>query len=78
MAAHSDLAPEVSPVERRKDAYVWRFLVTGVSFALFGIGEAQKNLIAHDPQAQFALAQFGDAVKLTELTKARSNTKGGN
>jgi carboxyl-terminal processing protease len=49
-----------------------------IDVALFGIGEAQKNLIAHDPQAQFALAQFGDAVKLTELTKARSNTKGGN
>ena len=49
-----------------------------VDVALFGIGDAQKNLIAHDPQAQFALAQFGDAVKLTELTKARANTKGGN
>jgi hypothetical protein len=49
-----------------------------IDVALFGIGEAQKNLIAHDPQAQFALAQFGDAVKLTELTKARVNTKGGN
>jgi len=38
MAAHSDFAPEVSPVERRRDAYVWRLLVTGVCFVLFGIG----------------------------------------
>ena len=45
MAAHSDLAPEVSPVERRKDAYVWRFLVTGVSFALFGIGAVVVGVV---------------------------------
>jgi carboxyl-terminal processing protease len=45
--------------------------------ALFGISEAQKNLITKDPQAQFALAQFGDAVKLTELAKNRAGAKGG-
>ena len=39
--------------------------------ALFGVGEAQKNLIAKDPQAQFALAQFAEAVK---LTRARQGT----
>jgi carboxyl-terminal processing protease len=49
-----------------------------VDVALFGISEAQKNLIAKDPQAQFALAQFGEAVKLTELAKNRTATKGGN
>ena len=49
-----------------------------IDVALFGIGEAQKNLIAHDPQAQFALGQFAEAAKLTELTKSRANTKGGN
>jgi carboxyl-terminal processing protease len=45
--------------------------------ALFGITERQKNLVAKDPQAQFALAQFGEAVKLTELTRNRTATKGG-
>ena len=49
-----------------------------IDLALFGIGEAQKNLIAKDPQAQFALAQFGEAAKLTELAKNRTPTKGGN
>ena len=49
-----------------------------VDVALFGISEAQKNLIGKDPQAQFALAQFGEAVKLTELAKNRTATKGGN
>jgi carboxyl-terminal processing protease len=45
--------------------------------ALFGITERQKNLIAKDPQAQFALAQFGEAVKLTELARTRTASKGG-
>src|SRR4026209_1284447 len=45
--------------------------------ALFGIGERQKNLIAKDPQSQFTLAQFGWAVKLTELARNRTATKGG-
>ena len=48
-----------------------------IDVALFGVGEAQKNLIGKDPQAQFALAQFGEAVKLTELTRNRTATKGG-
>lgn len=38
MAAHSEFAPEVSPVERRRDAYFWRLLMTGASFLAFGIG----------------------------------------
>jgi carboxyl-terminal processing protease len=38
---------------------------------LFGIDEARRNLIARDPQAQFALGQFGDANRMTELTRAR-------
>ena len=45
--------------------------------ALFGITERQRNLIAKDPQAQFALAQFGEAVKLTELARNRTAAKGG-
>jgi carboxyl-terminal processing protease len=45
--------------------------------ALFGVAERQRNLIAKDPQAQFALAQFGEAVKLTELARNRTSAKGG-
>ena len=44
---------------------------------LFGVAEAQKNLISRDPQAQFALAQFGEAVKLTELARNKTASKGG-
>src|SRR5262249_13026550 len=48
-----------------------------IDVALFGVAEAQKNLITHDPQAQFALTQFGEAVKLTELAKNRTSSRGG-
>ena len=48
-----------------------------IDVALFGIGEAQKNLIGKDPQAQFGLSQFGEAVKLTELARNKTATKGG-
>ena len=29
-----------------------------IDLALFGVEEARRNLIARDPQAQFALQQF--------------------
>jgi carboxyl-terminal processing protease len=45
--------------------------------ALFGMAERQRNLIGRDPQAQFALTQFPEAVKLTELSKNRTSTRGG-
>jgi len=40
-----------------------------VDNALFGIADARRHLIEVDPQAQAALATFGEAQKLTELTK---------
>ena len=43
-----------------------------IDSALFGMDEARKNLIARDPQAQFALAQFGDAERLLQLAPAKS------
>ena len=36
---------------------------------LFGIADARRHLIGADPQAQAALATFGEAQKLTELSK---------
>ena len=41
-----------------------------IDLALFGVEEARRNLIKRDPQAQFALQQFPDAVKLTELAQS--------
>ncbi|HEV3141720.1 MAG TPA: S41 family peptidase [Vicinamibacterales bacterium] len=41
-----------------------------VDVALYSVGEAWRHLIMVDPQAQAALASFGEAQKLTELSKA--------
>ena len=45
-----------------------------IDLALFGIDEARRNLIARDPQAQYALNHFAEADRMTQQTKAR--TKG--
>jgi carboxyl-terminal processing protease len=39
--------------------------------AVFSIAEAQRDLIAVDPQAQVALKMFGEAEKLSALSKTR-------
>jgi carboxyl-terminal processing protease len=46
-----------------------------IDLALFGVALARKNLIGTDPQAQVALQQFDEAVRLTEL--GRSSASGG-
>ena len=46
-----------------------------IDLALFGVDEARRNLILQDPQARFALSQFGEAQRLTEL--ARNTPRGG-
>jgi carboxyl-terminal processing protease len=37
--------------------------------AVFGIADARRHMLAVDPQAQAALTMFGEAQKLTELSK---------
>jgi carboxyl-terminal processing protease len=44
--------------------------------ALFSMDEARRNLIAKDPQAQFALTQFGEADHLLELSAATAARAG--
>ncbi|MBI3490850.1 MAG: hypothetical protein HY047_03520 [Acidobacteria bacterium] len=36
---------------------------------VFGVSDARRHVIAVDPQAQAAMAMFGEAQKLTELSK---------
>ncbi len=43
-----------------------------IDLALFGVEEARRNLLRHDPQATFALSQFGEAVRLTQLGQSTS------
>ena len=42
---------------------------------VFGVAEAQRHLIAAQPQAQVALTMFGEAQKLAELSRATGRTK---
>ncbi|HEY3381670.1 MAG TPA: S41 family peptidase [Vicinamibacterales bacterium] len=42
-----------------------------IDMALFGLSEARRNLIAKDPQAQFALQLFPDAERLAELRRSK-------
>ena len=43
-----------------------------IDMALFGVEEARRNLFAQDPQAQFALKQFGEAERLSLLSRQRT------
>ena len=38
--------------------------------ALFGVGEARRHLVEVDPQARVALTMFGEAQRLSELSKS--------
>jgi hypothetical protein len=40
--------------------------------ALFGVAEARRHLIEVDPQARVALMMFGEAQKLSDLSRASS------
>jgi carboxyl-terminal processing protease len=55
----------------KDDAFIRAMIHYDIDLALFGVEEARRNLVAKDPQAQFALQQFPEAVKLTELARAR-------
>ncbi len=52
----------------KDDAFIRAMIRYDIDLALFGVSEARHNLITKDPQAQFALNQFPDAVRLTEMT----------
>ena len=56
-------------------AFIRAMIHYDINLALFGVEEARRNLVARDPQAQFALGQFGEAQRLTEL--ARASNRGG-
>ena len=57
-----------------KDATFIRAMIQyDINLALFGVAEARRNLIGVDPQAQFALQQFPEAIKLTEMARARTS-----
>jgi carboxyl-terminal processing protease len=56
----------------KDDTFIRAMIHYEIDSALFGMEEARRNLIAKDPQAQFALGQFGEAEHLIQLSAARS------
>ena len=40
-----------------------------IDLALFSLDEARRNLTAHDPQAQYALTLFPEAVRLLNVSR---------
>ena len=55
----------------KDETFIRAMIHYDIDIALFGVEEARRNLVAKDPQSQFALQQFPDAVRLTELARAR-------
>jgi carboxyl-terminal processing protease len=60
----------------KDEAFIRAMIHYEIDQALFGVSEARKNLIAKDPQARFALSQFPDAIRLTELARNRTARSG--
>jgi carboxyl-terminal processing protease len=60
----------------KDDTFIRAMIHYEIDSALFSMEEARRNLIAKDPQAQFALAQFGEAEHLLELASTRSTRSG--
>jgi carboxyl-terminal processing protease len=55
----------------KDDVFIRAMIHYDIDVALFGVAEARRNLVAKDPQAQFALQQFPDAIRLTEMARGR-------
>jgi carboxyl-terminal processing protease len=60
----------------RDKAFIRAMIRYDIDQALFTAATARQRLIADDPQAQFALTQFPEAVKLTELAQSRTSKIG--
>jgi carboxyl-terminal processing protease len=56
----------------KDETFIRAMMHYDIDLALFGVEEARRNLIAKDPQAQFALSQFSEAEHLAELARLRT------
>ncbi len=61
---------------KKDDTFIRAMIHYDIDSALFGMEEARRNMIAKDPQAQFALGQFAEAEHLIELASTRSTRNG--
>ena len=53
----------------RDIAFIRAMIRYEIDLALFPVAEARRNLVAADPQAQYALSLFGEAEELLELPR---------
>ena len=60
----------------KDETFIQAMIHYEIDSALFGVDEARRNLITKDPQAQFALSQFGEAEHLIELSAATAARAG--
>jgi len=60
----------------RDQAFLRAMIHYDIDLALFGVSEARRNLVAADPQAQFALQLFPEAAQLAELRRSRPSRTG--
>jgi carboxyl-terminal processing protease len=60
---------------KKDEVFIRSMIRFRIDEVVFGIAEAQRHLLATDPQAQVALSMFGEAVKLTELSRTSSRSK---
>ena len=59
----------------KDDTFIRAMIHFEIDRALFTVEEARRNLIAKDPQAQFAMAQFPEAEQLIQLAATKSTTR---
>jgi carboxyl-terminal processing protease len=57
-------------------AFIKAMMHYEIDLALFGVEEARRNLIHQDPLAAFAINQFGEAQRLTELARNSPRASG--
>lgn len=55
---------------KKDETFIRAMIRFEIDRALFGMADARRHLVAVDPQAQLALTEFGEAQKLTELSRA--------
>jgi len=56
----------------KDQAFVRAMIRYQIDFALFGVDEARRNLLAQDPQAQVALGLFSEAERLTQSAQTKA------
>jgi carboxyl-terminal processing protease len=57
---------------KKDEAFIRAMIHYDIDLALFGVEEARRNLVAIDPQTQFALGQFVEAERMTEQARTRA------